>query len=122
MKSIYDYSHIKSVSAIALLFKGKSAGKIIANWSNNQAGSVCTTHVEVSDGPLKIVEKKEVTLMGESKTITSHAVTSRAGGGGYCKLSTTIGDALSQYHLSGSGLPSCQTFFEKNGYQWIEVI
>ena len=48
MKNIHDFKHVKSVTAIALLKNGKPAGKIIANWSDNPAGSVCTACVMLS--------------------------------------------------------------------------
>ena len=41
-KNIYDCKHVKGVSAIALYKAGKPAGKIICNWSDNPAGTVCT--------------------------------------------------------------------------------
>ncbi len=48
----YELKHCKSVSAVALSFEGKYAGRIVANWSDNPNGSVCTATVAIWHGPL----------------------------------------------------------------------
>lgn len=85
-RSAFDLNHVKSVSVFVLLHGGEYAGRIVANWSDNPAGSVCTATVHVWKGPL-----------GELPSSTG-----TAGGCGYCKLSTAIGDALlrAEYPLS----------------------
>ena len=124
MKSIYDYSHVKSVSAIGLLYKGKQAGKIIANWSDNPAGSVCTVCVMVWEGPLKIERTfyDHTTMSGERKKLTTHIAIAKAGGGGYCKISQGIGEILKVPELSGAGIESVRKFFESKDYKWFDII
>lgn len=42
-KSAYDGAHVKRVTAWALLFNGKPAGKIVANWGNDGMSGVLMT-------------------------------------------------------------------------------
>ena len=82
MKTAYDYKHVKGTTAIALIKDGKQAGKIVANWSDNPNGTVCTATVHIE-------------CWGES-----YVGTGRASGYGYDKLSAAIYDALQNayYH------------------------
>lgn len=125
MKTIYDYKHVKGVSAVALLKDGQRAGKIVANWSDNPAGTVCTAAVILSiDGG------EQVSGIG------------KAGGYGYDKLSSAIYEALKRCKRSrfidneiidtpfpmhehikvhpGSG--DQRQAFEEAGYTYIEII
>ena len=122
MKHVNDLKHVKSVSAIVLLLKGKLAGKIIANWSDNPNGSVCTTTVHIWDGPLMIERTRPIKLWDKTENLTCHWITAKAGGGGYCKLSQTVGIAIEHCELNGTGMDSVRIFFEKQGYEWIDVI
>ena len=126
-KNIYDYKHVKSVAAIALYKNGKTAGKIICNWSDNPAGSVCTAQVMLWDG--KISEQvKQVPY--ESDFLTGdHPILmiGRAGGYGYDKRSSAIAAALRKggiHHLlpveGGSGNEG--TVFTAAGFEWFEII
>ena len=47
MKTIFDYKHVKSVSVLVLQDKTtrKIRGKIIANWSKNKFGPICTAQI-----------------------------------------------------------------------------
>lgn len=74
MKSAYDCSHVKSVKAYLLLWEGAPAGKIVANYSDNPNGSVCTTTLSIWAGPLK----------------SSESQTKRAGGYGYNKFDSCL--------------------------------
>ena len=38
MKTAYDLNHVKSVSALVLLFNGENAGRMVANYSDNPNG------------------------------------------------------------------------------------
>ncbi len=46
-KSIFDFTHVKGTTAVCLLNKatGEYCGRIVANWSDNPAGTVCTAAV-----------------------------------------------------------------------------
>ena len=91
-KNIYDYSHVKGVSYACLSHHastrpGGFAGRIVANWSDNPAGSVCTAQVSIWEGPLACIPN----------TI------GRAGGYGYDKLSAAIQSAITRAK-EGKGL------------------
>lgn len=102
-RTAYDLAHVKSVTAVALMFEGKQAGKIVANWSDNPAGSVCTATVSIWDGPLKELPKS----------------TASAGGYGYDKLSACLSELLDG--CPDSGRSSCYQWLEKQGYGVMEV-
>jgi len=123
MKSIYDFKHVNGVKAVALLKDGKEAGKIIANFSDNPAGSVCTVAV------ILYTHTPGTSAMGS------------AGGYGYDKFSSAVYEALKKMDLipgkitlgeypckkSGKiavypGSGNTQRAFENAGYQYIEVI
>jgi hypothetical protein len=84
MRSAFDMKHVKSVTAWALLYQGKEAGKIVANWSDNRYGSVCTATVVIHDGPLNPPDGY------------GYRGTGAAGGGGYCKFSTAVSQAVNK--------------------------
>ena len=109
MKSAYEMKHTQSVTAIALFYEGDYAGKIVANWSDNPAGSVCTATMGVWKGPLSYMSG-----------------TGKAGGGGYDKLSAAIADALMRAGLHdqcpvGSGAGNQRQKLEELGYMYAEV-
>lgn len=96
MKNIFDYSHVKSVSVSVLLDnKGEIAGKIIANFSDNPNGSVCTAQVIIYKLPktIKPKIKKYNTEFLEDSTFESPFI-GKAGGYGYDKLSSAIAIAI----------------------------
>ncbi len=102
-RTAYDLSHVKSVTAVALMFDGKQAGKIVANWSDNPAGSVCTATVSVWAGPLSDLPKS----------------TESAGGYGYDKLSSCLSRIFDG--CPDAGRSSCYRWLEDQGYVVIEV-
>ncbi len=110
MKSAYDMPHVKSVKAWAVMFSGEMAGRIVANYSDNPNGSVCTATVGFWNGPLK-------------DTVAS---TGRAGGYGYDKFSAAVSSALNKIgvknDVDGRGDSSVKSLIEKIGYSVIEVI
>jgi hypothetical protein len=83
-KLISDYKHVSKVTAKALIYEGKPAGRIIANWSDNPSGSVCSASVIVWGGSLGHLknEKTGVTF--------NYANVGKAGGYGYDKLSQAV--------------------------------
>lgn len=84
MKTIKNFKHVEGTTAKALIYEGKPAGRIIANWSDNPNGSVCNASVIVWAGPLK--DKKH------PKTYRSfdYGNIGKAGGYGYDKLSQAV--------------------------------
>ena len=124
-KNIFDYSHVKSVSAIALLKAGKHVGKIVANWSDNPNGSVCTAQVCLWDGKISEQIKREKSSLVNFELAV--LMIGKAGGYGYDKLSSAIASALRVGgidHLikveGASG--NQQAAFEDAGFTWIQVI
>ena len=119
MKSAFDFNHVKSVKAWALTFKGEMAGRIVANYSDNPAGSVCVASAGFWGGPFKDKEHS----------------TGRAGGYGYDKFSAAVSEALHKIgvvnELDGRWLKSnalfigdssVKNFLEAKGYKVLEVI
>ena len=83
MRSAFDGKHVMMVAVAVLVHpdsdrEGAYAGRIVANWSDNPAGSVCTATVSINSGPLAFIPN----------------VSGKAGGYGYDKLSAAIYDAL----------------------------
>ena len=122
MKHARDLKHTKSVSAIALLYKGKEAGSIVSNWSDNPSGTVCTTTVTVYEGPLKITRKETIDLMGKKIELKPTWTTARAGGYGYCKFSQSVGEAMGQTQINGCGEGAVRELFESHGYTYITIL
>lgn len=114
-KSIFDYKHVKGTTAVCLLNAktGEYCGRIVANWSDNPAGTVCTACVMLfGNTPIEGVEH-------------SHAQ-GKAGGYGYDKLSQAIWSALKTMKLAdkikvepASG--NQQTAFEDAGFKYIVI-
>jgi hypothetical protein len=114
--NVFDLKHVKSVSAVAILYEGKPAGKIIANWSDNSNGSVCTAMVSIWLGPLGDMPR----------------AVGRAGGYGYDKLSAAINEAISKVisedpdkiapKFDGCGMSAVRKWFEQFGYELFEII
>jgi len=110
MKSAFEMPHVKSVKAWAVTFNGEMAGRIVANYSDNPNGSVCTATVGFWDGPFK----------------NTSAATGRAGGYGYDKFSAAVSYALKKISVKndvdGRGDSSVKSLLENLGYSVIEVI
>lgn len=92
-RSAWDCPHVQSVKAWALVLTprtingepqedrsdlGRMAGRIVANYSDNPNGAVCTVTLHFFAGPLAIMP----------------TTTGTAGGGGYDKFSAAVADAL----------------------------
>lgn len=123
-KNIFDYKSVKNVSAIALLKDGKEAGKIVCNWSDNPAGSVCTAQVFLY-GEQYGTKKFKETLSGVEHEFSVPMI-GKAGGYGYDKRSQAIYDALRKQDLHkvikvepASG--NERTAFEAAGFTWFEI-
>lgn len=123
MKNIFDYKHVKQTSVI-VLFDTKTnelAGKIIANWSDNPMGTVCTAQVIIYGD-----EKRGIKLKANK-----HILIGKAGGYGYDKLSSAIASAINnnttqdlRAKFSGAGIGSteCIKFFNALGLNLVSLL
>ena len=113
---VFDMKHVKSVSADVLIYNGQYAGRIVANWSDNPNGSVCTAVIHVFIGPLEDIP----------------VTTGKAGGYGYDKLSSAVHEALAKVigpdsgielpNFGGAGMSCVREWFAKHGYELYSVI
>jgi hypothetical protein len=107
---------VKSVSAYVLMYKGKYAGRIVANWSDNPMGSVCTAGVYIFDGPFESMP----------------STTGKAGGCGYDKLSAAVHEAICKTvgkdsglvvpDLAGAGMSSVGSWLKEFDYEMHQII
>jgi hypothetical protein len=118
MKTIFDFKNVKGTTAVCLLNKktGKFCGRVIANWSDNPNGTVCTAQV--------ILFNNAPTARSKDDFVNSRG---KARGYGYDKLSAAIYSALRAVELhtvikveSASG--NQQQAFEAAGFVYIQVI
>jgi hypothetical protein len=121
MKRVHEMNGPKSVSAWALLFNGKAAGKVVANWSNNRNGTVCSASVYVYGGPLDLKQHENK----NGKTFDFGNV-GKAGGYGYDKLSQAVWQCFNNAGVETKkvkpGNGCTREEFEAWGYEVIEVI
>ena len=82
MKRVFDMKGPKSTTAWALLHNGNYAGKLVANWSDNNAGTVCSASLLIWSGPLSDPEKVNHKF--------NFGIVGKAGGYGYDKLSQAV--------------------------------
>jgi len=105
------------VTAWAILKDGKQAGKVIANWSDNPAGSVCSLAI------IGFGEPGDHTI-----SICNGQVVGKARGYGYCKFSSAFASCLrlngieTEERLGGVGEGACRAWLESEGYTVAEVI
>lgn len=111
MKSIYDFSGVKSVAAWALLYAGENAGKVIGHYGNSRVNVAAFIYA----GPLA------------DNRCTKH-YNGSASGYGYCKFSAAFDAALIKgghkpsVDLHGSGKETVRAYLESLGYTVLEVI
>ena len=111
---VQEMTHVRSVSAVALLYDGVPAGKIIANWSDNDSGSVCTAQICIHGGPFA------------DMPITKGS----ASGCGYCKFSAAVDEAINKVwpgnverkSFSGAGDNAVEAFFKSYGYTYFSIL
>ena len=84
MKTISNFKHVSNVTAKAIVYNGKQAGRLIANWSDNPAGSVCSASVIIWAGPLADCKHPKTGAAFNYRNI------GKAGGYGYDKLSQAV--------------------------------
>ena len=125
-KNIFDCKHVKQVSAIALYKEGKTAGRIICNWSDNPAGSVCTAQVMLWDGAISEQIKQKHHKTEFLDCMLSVVMIGKAGGYGYDKRSAAISAALYKGGIHellpvAGGAGNERSIFEAAGFDWFEV-
>ena len=133
MKTIYEYTHVKSVSCIVLIDKTSKeiAGKIIANWSDNPNGSVCTAQVIIynsEDRGLKAKKSKQKYY--SSDDYMPELAIGKASGYGYDKLWTAIYAAMRKGYdwefehrpFAGVGESGTREFFSLMGLDYVYLV
>lgn len=122
MKNIFDYKHVKSVSVLLLqdITTREIRGKIIANFSDNPNGSVCTA---------QIISYDHDPMNEKNAFIVSNPCIGKAGGYGYDKLSSAVCRALNEEGFSsarfgGRGIPCKEAteFFARYNLELVEVL
>jgi hypothetical protein len=119
MKRITDLKGPQNTTAWALLYNGKPAGKLIANWSNNRAGTVCSASVYIYSGPLDLKDQT-----GDFKL--DFGTVGKAGGYGYDKLSQAVYQCFEKAGIEtkkvrpANGLTREE--FEAWGYEVFEIL
>lgn len=113
MKQVNEMKGPKSTTAWALLYEGKEAGRVIANWSDNPAGTVCSASVIVFHGPL-------------AEYGFGYDTVGRAGGYGYDKLSQAVWQCFDKVGCPAKVVRPAngqtRDEFEAWGYTVIEVL
>lgn len=125
-KNVFDLKHVKGVSAICLLKNGKYVGRIVANWSDNPYGSVCTAQVMLWDGELSEKVKQRHIKTEFFDCDMPVTMIGRARGYGYDKLSAAISKALDKGGLREflpvkGGTGNQRDVFQKAGFEYIEI-
>jgi hypothetical protein len=119
-KHINDFKAVKNVTAKAILFNGYPAGRLIANWSDNPSGSVCSVAVIIWSGPLATIKNEKT-----GKSFSGINI-GKAGGYGYDKLSSAVWECFNNVGLEtkvckpANGIVNEE--FEKYGYVIFDVI
>lgn len=116
MKRVTEMKGPQATTAWALLYNGKPAGKLIANWSDNRAGSVCSASVIIWGGPLDMKENKGFDF----------SIVGKAGGYGYDKLSQAVWQCFKKSGIDvkvvSPGNGQTREEFEEWGYEVVEVL
>ena len=109
LKSAFEMQHVKNVQAWAVTYGEEMAGRIVANYSKNSLGSVCTASVGFWRGPLKNNSLYTGNAMGYNDKF-NYAV--------LCAIKK-IGVKLD---INGGCDESVKSLLEKIGYTVLEVI
>lgn len=119
MKTVKEMKHPAGTTAKAILFEGKPAGRIVAHWSDNPAGTVCSASVIIWGGPLAQCKHPKT---GKG---LDYGNIGKAGGYGYDKLSQAVWQCLNNAGIQaekvspGNGLTNEE--FEARGYVVFDV-
>lgn len=84
MKRVNEMKHPAGTTAKAIFYNSKFAGRLIANWSDNPAGTTCSASVIIFSGPLA-----ELSHPKTGKKL-DYGNIGKAGGYGYDKLSQAV--------------------------------
>lgn len=118
MKRVFEMDGPQHTTAWALLWDGKPAGKLIANWSKNRNGTVCSASVYIYNGPLDMKQAPDIPL--------DFSNVGKAGGYGYDKLSQAVWQCLKNAGIAPKKVQPANGMtreeFEAWGYTVIEVI
>jgi hypothetical protein len=113
MKHVTEMKGPKNTTAWALMFEGKFAGKLIANWSDNNA---CSCSVLIWAGPLDLKETKGF----------DYGIVGKAGGYGYDKLSQAVWQVFNKSGIEAKLVRPANGMsrqeFEAWGYEVCEII
>lgn len=129
-KNIFDYSHVKSVTAWALIdtITNKPAGKVIANWSDNPNGSTCTAQVFIDNAESRGLTPKTYHFQNSlCDMVLDKPAIGKAGGYGYCKLSSAISEAFNNgfenanTNFAGVGEGAVREYLEARGLKVVSV-
>lgn len=148
-RTAYDLSHVKSVTVWTILrpsgglgfapetlerrrlengepIPASIVGKIVANYSDNPNGSVCTATVSLYDryAPAGSIGNRPYTDSTGAKHDSGDSLkgTGSAGGYGYDKFSAAVADALTDagqtdvVDVAGVGESAIRRYFAKHGY------
>lgn len=119
MKYVNELKHPKGTTAWALLWEGKPAGKLVANWSDNPSGAVCSASIYIFSGPLDLK-----TQTGSTKL--DYGNIGKAGGYGYDKLSQAVWQCLNNAGIESKKVKPANGLsrqeFEAWGYEVFEII
>ena len=136
MKTVFDLAHVKSVSFVVLAHpaskrEGQFAGRIVANWSDNPAGSVCTAQVSIWEGPLACIPNTVAKAGGYGYEKLSHAIECAIIG---AKRGKALGSSsvtpenqralvkLDVPHFGGAGFGEVRKWLESHGYVVVDAI
>lgn len=119
MTRVYNMKGPKSVTAWALLWNGKPAGKLIANWSDNKNGTVCSASLYIYSGPLSPDDKNNGVTF-------DFGTVGKAGGYGYDKLSQAVWQCFDKKGIETKCVKPAngrtREEFEAWGYEVFEIV
>jgi len=119
-KLISDFKNVKNVTAKAILLNGKPAGRLIANWSDNPNGTVCSASVIIWSGELANAKNDK------TGAEFNYCNIGKAGGYGYDKLSQAVWQCFNNVGIKTKAVKPAngQTNeeFEAWGYTIFDII
>jgi hypothetical protein len=119
MKTVNEMKHVSGTTAKAILLNGKPAGRIVANWSDNPAGTVCSASVVIWAGALSECKHEKT---GKQ---FNYANIGKAGGYGYDKLSAAVyqcfNNAGVETKVVSPGSGQVNEEFEAHGYTVFDI-
>jgi hypothetical protein len=118
--TVKEMKHCAGATAKAILFEGHPAGRLIANWSDNPAGTVCSASVVIWKGPLKDAKHPKT---GKE---FNYGNVGKAGGYGYDKLSQAVWQCFNNAGVEAKKVRPANSLtseeFESWGYVIFDVL